>query len=247
MSRVSVVIPFYNANEFLCDTLVSIRENASLVKEVIIVVDRGSESPIVPTDFSSLHVRLVDNTSSDKGAGVCRAMGYNLAEGDFVAFLDADDLWGKGKLDQQLKCMEEKNLAFSFHPFRHFSGDKMYPWIRPSGAYSVNRFFSKGFVIGCLTVMVDRRAVPVIKPNTLTRRNDYFMWYEIIKYVEENSLAWGGVYVGEAYHRLHSGALTSSKLRSLLSQITFYRKCELSVFKVLYYLVFYIYRAIGTR
>lgn len=247
LDLVSVVIPFYNGNKYFHETLNSIAQNASMLEEVIIVVDHNSEKPCYLDSEFQLPIKVVNNFTAERGPGVCRAIGYNTAKARFVAFLDSDDLWAVGKLEMQVKLMLQSGLAFSFHAFKHFSLEKEYPMICPSADCTVDNFLSKAFVVGCLTVMVDKSKVPSVSANTLKMRNDYFMWYQIIKYIESRSMKWGAVNGPAAYHRLHRESLTSSRLKSVLAQFVLYRKCGLTYVGTFYYLSLYFIRGLGSR
>ena len=98
MKSVSVVMPFFNGNDYLFEALESISNNN--VSEVIIVVDQGSEDPIL--ENVSIDVRLIYNDDSNgRGAGVCRALGFEASITKYVAFLDCDDIWDENKITEQ--------------------------------------------------------------------------------------------------------------------------------------------------
>lgn len=104
MPKVSVVIPVYNGERFLADALQSV-VNQTFRDLEIIVVDDGS------TDGTGKIVRQFPGPISyhrqeNQGAGVARNVGVSLAQGEWVAFLDADDVWYPEKLSVQVECAE---------------------------------------------------------------------------------------------------------------------------------------------
>jgi len=105
---VSVVVPAYNAERTLERTLRSISEQTVEVSEII-VVDDGSSDATADTArryaATDPRVRLVPQKNG--GASAARNTGIATANGDFVAFLDADDVWLPHKLERQLEVFEQ--------------------------------------------------------------------------------------------------------------------------------------------
>lgn len=104
---VSVIIPTLNMGRFLPDAIASIARQDRAVTEVIIV---DSESTDETADVVARHkkagapIRLLQ--IAQVGPGAARNMGIAAAKGDFIAFLDADDLWPAGKLVRQLDYLD---------------------------------------------------------------------------------------------------------------------------------------------
>jgi glycosyltransferase involved in cell wall biosynthesis len=98
---VSVVIPCYNGARFLRETLASVARQTSPAAEVI-VVDDGStdDSGAIAESFAPL-VRVV--RQPNRGESAARNRGIDLAAGDWVALLDADDVWEPQKLQRQVE------------------------------------------------------------------------------------------------------------------------------------------------
>jgi len=246
---VSVVIPFFNANKYLYDTLSSVFENEEFIREVIIVQDKGSCPPIISAEFS--HKTSVKvNESKYGGAGYARWLGVQQSKGDFIAFIDADDLWVSDKLPKQLDFMQRNSLDFSFMAFSHFRGDEHHDKKRPiipKGPYTIDRFLKKSFVVPCLTVMISREVKSSVSFNTLKRRNDYFMWFQLLLKLESQNKAWAGFPEIGGYHRLHAESLTRSRIKSVIDQYVFLRKCAFGLFKTCFYMVCYLFNTLGTR
>jgi glycosyltransferase involved in cell wall biosynthesis len=106
MNSVSVIIPAYNAERYLSEALASV-SSQSFAPEEIIVVDDGS------TDGTEEVVRKHGGSirifkQFHKGAGAARNLGVESARGEFVSFLDADDLWSPEKLSLQLGVFQSR-------------------------------------------------------------------------------------------------------------------------------------------
>ena len=92
--KVSVIVPVYNAQQYLKDTLDTIL-GQSLKSIEIICVDDGSsdESLSILKDYQNKDSRLTVLTQQNQYAGVARNNGLNIARGKYVVFWDADDLF----------------------------------------------------------------------------------------------------------------------------------------------------------
>ena len=106
-SLVSVIIPVYNCERYIAEAIQSVLSQTYRALEVIIV-DDGS------TDKSASIVKSFDSSiryyyQPNRGQAVAMNQGINLAHGDYLAFLDADDLWTKNKTMLQMQ-------AFKVHP-----------------------------------------------------------------------------------------------------------------------------------
>ncbi len=113
---VSVIVPAFNAERFLAQTLLSIRDQIASPGEVI-VVDDGS------TDATREIARALGATviaRSNGGPSAARNAGSAAARGEYLAFIDADDLWEPGKLAVQLGALQAYGRpAFSFTDYRY--------------------------------------------------------------------------------------------------------------------------------
>ncbi|GAA6621809.1 glycosyltransferase family 2 protein [Scytonema sp. NUACC26] len=106
MPKVTVVIPAYNAMAFLPETLDSVLNQTFTDFEVLIVND-GSTDKIVEwaSQVTDPRVKLI--TQENQRVSVARNTGINNSQGEYIAFLDADDLWEPTKLEKQVRCLDE--------------------------------------------------------------------------------------------------------------------------------------------
>jgi glycosyltransferase involved in cell wall biosynthesis len=100
MPNVSVIIPAYNAEAFIADTVQSVLNQTYQDLEVI-VVDDGSQDGTVAA-LEPFGTRVQVHRQANGGVARARNTGVSLASGEFIAFLDADDLWLPRKLERQL-------------------------------------------------------------------------------------------------------------------------------------------------
>lgn len=112
MCKVSVIVPVYNAENFLQNTLNNIQRQ-SLKDIEIICVDDGSEdsSADIIKKFQRQDIRIRYEYQKNQGAGVARNKGISLAQGEYVAFMDADDGYPNIYSLEKLYLAARKNQA----------------------------------------------------------------------------------------------------------------------------------------
>ncbi len=103
MPLISVVIPCYNSRRFILHTLSSVFSQKGIDMEVIVVDNGSSDGTIEEVKRHFPSVALLHQ--SIPGASAARNMGLFHSQGEYVAFLDADDLWAPEKLKIQLRYL----------------------------------------------------------------------------------------------------------------------------------------------
>jgi glycosyltransferase involved in cell wall biosynthesis len=105
MPKVSVIIPAYNAMEYLPKTLESVLKQTFTDCELLIINDGSSDSILEwAAGLTEPRVKLISQLN--QGVAVARNTGIAHAQGEYLAFLDADDLWEPTKLEKQVRCLE---------------------------------------------------------------------------------------------------------------------------------------------
>jgi len=123
---VSVITPAYNAERYIEDTIRSVINQQYQNWEHLIVLDCNSKDSTgeIVKRFSEKDPRIKLITSPHaKGAANNRNVALEIARGEYIACLDADDLWTPDKLEKQISFMAKNNYGFSFTGFRRISQD----------------------------------------------------------------------------------------------------------------------------
>ena len=121
--RISVVCPTYNSEEFIVDTLRTVSKQTLYPFELIVSDDGSSDNTITKVEnffksCSGFHTQLIKNVH--KGAGATRNAGILKAKGDWIAFIDSDDLWYSNKINKVMKIINKnKKYNFIFHNEDH--------------------------------------------------------------------------------------------------------------------------------
>lgn len=107
-SKVSIIIPAYNAELFIRETLRSVLLQSYKNFEVIVVNDGSTDkTKDIINEFVSADKRFYLIEKENGGAASARNLGVEKAKGDLIAFLDSDDLWHPDKLLKQVQYLEK--------------------------------------------------------------------------------------------------------------------------------------------
>lgn len=183
---VSVITPFYNSKKFLSRVVECVQCQLDVTFEHIIVDDNSSDGSWAEIVEISRRFKNIKIFRLDKNTGpvAARNVGISLAEGRFLAFLDADDYWLPSKLYLQLKFMLSSRAAMSYTDYRCISEDGRFIGSRlncPSrigiDMHHMTRY------IGCLTVMIDRNQCVNFDFENISpayRAEDFLAWSSVI-------------------------------------------------------------------
>jgi teichuronic acid biosynthesis glycosyltransferase TuaG len=215
--------------------------------EMIIVDDCSRDHPeevINDVAKGDARVRLI-RLEKNKGAAEARNAALENAKGDLIAFLDGDDTWKPEKLSRQIRFMEEKDLAFSFTSY-----DLMNEEGRPLGKIihapekMDYRRYLKNTVIGCLTVMIDKRKTGDFRMPVIRSSHDMALWLQIMK---RGFHAFGMDEVLASY-RVLNASNSSNKVKAAKDVWKVYREIEhLSISSSVYNFMGYAFHAILKR
>jgi hypothetical protein len=122
---VSVVVPAYNADKTLHETLESVAAQTHRNIEAIVVDDGSTDRTAeIARAFSEKDLRFRVVSTANSGVASARNFGVSLSNGCFVAPIDADDLWHPEKIERQLYCaLQRPDVGFVYCYFRRINAD----------------------------------------------------------------------------------------------------------------------------
>ena len=125
MPKVSVVIPAYNAEKFIAETIQSVLNQTFQDFEVIVVNDGSQDkTPEIVQEFCNQDQRVQLINKANSGVSDTRNLGMSLAKGEYIALLDADDLWMPTYLEKKVHFLDNhSNYGYVFSDFVHILED----------------------------------------------------------------------------------------------------------------------------
>ena len=244
---VSVITPCYNMEQFVADTIQSVRNQTYSHWEMLIVCDASTDRTAdILLALAKQDERIkITIKANHQGIADARNQAIQQAKGHYLAFLDADDLWHPEKLERQLQFMQEKHIGFSFSSYDlvNEAGQALGKTIKAHHDMNYKSYL-RNTIIGCSTVMVDTNIVgPVIVPRFRTSE-DTATWLDILK---QGHLAYVITQPLVSY-RIRSKSASSNKLKASHDLWGVYRCHEkMSFFKALFYFGCYVFNALKKR
>lgn len=213
---VSIVMPSHNSGLTIEDAIDSVRNGSYSNFEIIVVDDHSTDNTIqLVKKISKIdyRVKCIELKDKDRGASIARNVAIREAKGDYVAFLDSDDLWKKNKLKEQIRFMQKEGVDFCYSDYEYIDSDgKSKKIVRRCPNRMTYYRMLIGCSVGCLTVIYNAKKVGDIKIPNLAKRNDYALWCLILKRVRVGKKCPGVL----AQYRRTGGSLSSGKKTSLI-------------------------------
>ncbi len=241
-SLVSIITPTFNSKEFLSHTIDSVLNQSHKNWELILVDDFSTDNTIQLIDtYQKKHpnISLIQNTTN-QGAGVSRNKGINAAKGDFIAFLDADDLWKPNKLEVQINLMIKSNLdvCFSSYDLIDEDGIKLFKRVKALPELTYNKLLKSNYV-GNLTGIYNCKTLGKIPSTKLRKRQDWILWLEAIKKSKKPAT---GIQEPLAFYRVRKDSMSSNKFNLIWYNFQVYRKgLGFSLIKSTIYFIIFIF------
>lgn len=217
---VSVIMPAYNASETISASIESVLKQTYKNWELIIIDDYSIDNTfdIIKKYQENNHKIKIIRNKRNLRVAESRNRGLDVAQGDYIAFLDADDIWFDNKIEKQLNFMLENSVAFSFTDIiivndngkrkkKHF--DKIIDYKK----------LLKSNQISCLTVMIKSSLIRRLRMKDIGHE-DYIFWLEILK--KNDVLAYNANEI-LAFYRKSNNSLSGDKLKAAKWQWDIYR------------------------
>jgi len=220
---VSIITPLFNAEKYIAQTLESVQQQSYENWEHIIVNDASEDtSEEIVRNFAEKHPRVqLISLHENKGAAYCRNHATELAQGDYIAFLDSDDLWHPEKLTKQIGFMLSRDCEVSYTSYLHINeaGESLHKRIKALDQLPYKKQLRNNY-IGNLTGIYKASTLGKIIAPPIRKRQDWAVWLTAIKRSGKPAL---GLVEDLAYYRVREGSISSNKLALIPYNFKFYR------------------------
>lgn len=219
---VSIITPTYNAEKFVAQTIESVLRQTHQNWELVIVDDCSSDTTFdILQVFANQDSRIkIFQLERNSGPGVARNFAIQQAKGNYIAFLDADDLWKPQKLTKQLQFMEDENLpmTFSFYEQIDEEGKSLHKQITAPLEVSYNQLFYCNW-IGNLTGIYSVDFFGKIPISSIKKRQDWILWLTLVQKIKTVK----PVPESLAFYRVRKNSVSSSKVKLIQYNYAIYR------------------------
>lgn len=236
---VSIITPTYNCAEYIAETIESVQNQTYQNWEMIIVDDCSIDNtkdvvqPYIEADSRISYYELKQNS----GAAVARTTSMKMAKGDYMAFLDSDDLWYPEKLEKQIAYMKKNNYAFTCTKYEQIdeNSELLGKIIKVIPKTNYNRLLLD-CPVGNSTVMYDVTKMGKFKVPDIKKRNDDALWLRMLK---KEKYIYGMDEVLMKY-RVRKNSISSNKMQLIKYHWHLYREIEhLGVLRSTFHIVYW--------
>lgn len=244
---VSIIMPSYNAENFIAESIESVLHQTYSNWELIITDDCSSDhTPDIVQSYCNQDSRI-DFVIAKQHSGIAGTRNQCLlrAKGRFVAFLDNDDLWYHEKLEKQVRFLTENDYPFAYSEYELMNedGTPKGKIIKTAGVIDYNKYL-KNTIIGSGTIMLDTSKTGSLQMPDNATSDDMALWCKILK---DGHHAYPMKEVLMKY-RVRSNSASANKLKAAKDVWLVYRKQEkLSLFYSLTCFCCYAFNAVIKR
>ena len=237
MDLITIITPNKKKKKYVKETILSILAQTYTNFELIIVYD-----DIDKNDLDYLNeIKILDKRISiiinetNMGAGISRNTAINHSNGNYIAFIDADDIWSKDKLEKQINFMKINNLMISHTSYEIIDKDNKFIKERKARDFNDISELLKSCDIGLSTVMLRKEIVTKDCCFAESRtKEDFVLWLKILK----NNYKIGGLDKNLTRWKKLNNSLSSSPIQKIKDGFSIYFKhMGFGYFKSLYYLI----------
>jgi teichuronic acid biosynthesis glycosyltransferase TuaG len=230
---VSVVMPVHNSAATLGASIRSVLTQSHQDLEILVTDDASSDDSMdILLEFARQDSRVLPEAAPERGgAGRARNLAMERARGDYIAFLDSDDMWLSEKLERQLDFAATVNTPLTFTSYfkvdAEFDGESA-DFI-PNGRvvrareHVDYRAMLVQDHIGALTAMYDRTVIGTRLMPEMPKRQDYALWLSIMR---DGMDARALPEPLALYRAGRAGSLSSNKLSLVQYNWSLYREHE---------------------
>ena len=223
---VSIIMPSWNTARFIAKSIQSVIDQTYQNWELLIVDDCSTDNTdeVVSPFLKDPRVKYFHN-EKNSGAALTRNKAIRIAQGEWIAFLDSDDLWSPDKLEKQVRFMEDHGYVLSYTEYEKIDEEDNRLNIHVTGPDVVGRRMMYHYdYIGQLTMMYSVKHFGVIQIKDIKKNNDYAIRLQLYRktgakaYLLKENLA---------KYRVRKKSISHDKLsKKLRSHYDLFHKCD---------------------
>jgi teichuronic acid biosynthesis glycosyltransferase TuaG len=214
----------FNSEEFISESINSVINQSYHNWELLLMDDCSTDKTIEIVNQYIVENNKIKLFKSElnKGAAYSRNRGIESAQGDYIAFLDADDLWKPNKLEIQIAFMETNQCDVYFSSYEQIDekGKPLNKLIQALPELTYQKYLKSNY-IGNLTGIYNAKTLGKITAPNLRKRQDWLLWLAAIK---KSGKPAQGIQESLAYYRVRKNSMSSNKIDLLKHNYWVYKK-----------------------
>lgn len=234
---ISVIMPIYNCEQTIRSSVESVLMQTYTNFELIIIDDASDDSTKgICSKLKAIDCRIkVITNNTNCGVLKSRSMAASKAQGEWIAFIDADDTWAPAKLEKQLRLRDSADcdLVYTSSAFSNEEGEK-YKWIMHVPETVSYKKLLKQNIISNSSVLVRKEDYLRYAPPADSGRDmheDFACWLSMLK----NGLTARGIDEPLITYRISKGSKAGNKLKASTMNMNTYKYIGLGFFSRTFY------------
>ena len=243
---ISIILPAYNAEKTLAESVNPVLAQSYDKIELVIVDDGSTDGTKALAEDFAIRDKRVKVLSNEKNIGVLktRIRGVRSSMGQWIAFIDSDDLWDKDKLKNQMDLIQKTGSVLSYTGSGYISSDgNAISWVLHVPSEITYKGLLKQNIISNSSVLVKKEIFLRFSPFSEDHRDmheDFACWLLILK----GRFRVCGIDEPLITYRVYRKSMTGNKLHSAVLNWYTYRYIGLNVFQAAFYMFCYAGRGI---
>ena len=184
MDKVSIIVPYFNKKKFIKKTIKSILNQTYKNFEIIIIYDDENKDDLRYIDSLKVldkRIKIIIN-KKNLGAGLSRNQGILRSKGKYIAFIDADDIWKKNKLIEQINFMKLNNFLVTHTSYNIFNLNGKNLGERKARNFLNLKSLIKSCDIGLSTVILKKSILKKnLKFSNMKTKEDFVFWLKLLE------------------------------------------------------------------
>ena len=236
---VSIITPLYCCEKYIAETIMSVQNQSYTNYEHIVVDDCSTDNSYAIVNELSKNDSRIKLLKNEKNSRVAytRNRALDVANGDYILFLDSDDILVPQALEILINLIRSNNYSIVTGPYQKMSedGSKLYGVIIPPECVDYKDML-KTCTMPFMTTMIRRDVVGNHRLKNI-HHEDYFFWLNILS---EGHKCYGFQDFQLGYYRLTANSLSRNKFKTFKYQWNIYKnELKFGNIKSLYYFMFY--------
>jgi len=211
-------MPAYNAAATIGESIKAVMAQTSPDWELIIVDDASTDQTVkIAEAYKDSRIQIHSHVVN-QGVAAARNLGMQHAKGEYIAFLDSDDLWEKDKLEKQVQFMQENRAVISYTGTAYIRGGKRSGYVLRAERELPYKTLLKRNIMSCSSVMVRRESMLPFPSGYM--HEDFAVWLSVVR---ECGCAYG---LDEPLliYRMGEATKSSSRIKSAWMNWSSYRE-----------------------
>lgn len=231
---VSIIMPAYNCELFIKDAIESVINQKYQNWELIIIDDCSTDNTFnISRKYSVEYPNIIlKKNKVNSGVAHSRNVGIECSKGEWIAFLDSDDIWDINKLNKQVKYINNKSAEFIFtgSKFITNTGQPLDFIFEVPNLVSYEKLRTHN-VISCSSVLIKKNHLEMFKMERDDLHEDYAVWLRVLN----SGISAHGINEPLLTYRISADSKSGNKIKSILMTYKVFRFIDIGILRALFY------------